>query len=110
MGLGKLVDLNRPIEFIGRPALERIQRDGPRRRRCGVFLEGPKITPNQHPIPIRFDGEVVGLLSEVTHSPRLRRNIGLALVSTSVPEAASGLNVYYDDAEWPVSLADLPFI
>ena len=110
MGLGKLVDLDRPIDFVGRAALERIKRDGPRRRRCGVVLEGPEIAPNQHPLPITRDGEAVGLLSEAVHSPRLRRNIGLALVSAEVPGAASGLLVHHGDAAWPVTLTGLPFI
>lgn len=110
MGLGKLVDLDRSDDFMGRKALEQIHRDGPKRCRKGVFLGGPEIAPNQHPLPVLLEGNEVGLLSEVARSPRLQRNIGLALINNSVPEDASGLRARLHDRDWSLTLTDLPFI
>lgn len=110
MGLGKLVDLDRQDDFVGRRALERIRAEGPQRRRRGGFLDGPEIAPNQHPVAIQFDGENVGVLSEVARSPRLGRNIGLALISNRVPDETPGLSVHLHGAEWPLALTQLPFI
>lgn len=110
MGLGKLVDLDRPISFVGREALARIAREGPARRRTGVFLDGPPIVPNREPLPIRRGAATVGILSEAAHSPRLGRNIGLALVESGLPGDATGLSIHHDGADWPLTLTDLPFL
>lgn len=84
-GLGWMVDLDQPDDFVGKDALRRIHDAGPHRRLVGVEIEGPDLgtfTDGQMPrvLPVAVDGAEVGTLTSACRSPRLDRNIGYAMV------------------------------
>lgn len=88
--LGKFVNLDRADDFIGKAALTRIRDEGPRRRLIGLFLDGPPVTPSRHPWPVSYKGSFVGTASVAVYSPRLARNIALALLTVASLESAAG--------------------
>ena len=49
-GLGRVVKLGKPGDFVGRTALERIARDGPSRRLVGLVIEGRGIARHGYPV------------------------------------------------------------
>ncbi len=109
--LERFVDLDRGVEFIGRDALVDKRAGGLRRRLAGVWIEGdPLPCAAEHPWPAMAGGRVVGAVRAAVHSPRLRRNIGLAFVE--VPHNAAGTRLEVDAPGGRVSaeVADLPFI
>lgn len=110
MGLGKMIDLDRADEFVGKDALRRIRETGPRRRRTGFHIDGPPLPGNAHPIPVLRGGETVGLLSEFAHSKRLARTIGTGLIAAALPDCTDGLTAEIDGALRALTLAPLPFI
>jgi glycine cleavage system aminomethyltransferase T len=87
LGLDRLVDLDMQADFIGKQALRRIRDDGARQRQVGVEVAGLPLTePNEIPWPILADGRQVGRITSAIYSPRLQRNIALALLDVEFAE------------------------
>jgi aminomethyltransferase len=109
MGFGPMIDLSAGHDFIGRAALERIAADGPTRRRVGLVLDGPPVAGNRQPLALLRDGAPIGQVSEITHSRRLGKNIGLGLAPADLPEGADGLSVALPGGARGARLAPIPF-
>ena len=97
MRLERFVDLDRPDDFIGKAALREIARSGPRRRQVGLFLDGDRMGSTEHALPVMSGGRCVGWATATAHSPRLERNIAVALIEVGALEAGGGLTVETDD-------------
>lgn len=110
IGLGHLIDLNRDDDFIGKKALAALSAERPRRHRVGLFIDGPHVTGNEHPLPVLRNGIAVGTLSEMAHSPRLGRNIGHAIVSTEIALGTSDLDIVFEGSVRGAAATALPFI
>lgn len=108
--LDRWLDIDRDTDFIGKAALQRKRAAGPRRRLTGLFVEGEPLAPNSHPWPIVIDGDQVGRVRAVAHSPRLRRNIALAMLRTGITtDTALEVETEFGDLRRAV-VTDLPFI
>jgi aminomethyltransferase len=108
MGMAALVDLGREDEFIGRAALLAIAARGPARRRTGFWVDGTPVAPG-HPVPVMRDGAAVGVLTELVHSPRLGRSIGVGLIGADLDDATPGLCAALPDGMVPLTPTPLPF-
>jgi aminomethyltransferase len=113
IGLGRLVNLDKDGDFVGRLALEREARaGGPARRLVGLQLdwydiEGlydaqglpPAISPSvdREPVPVFAGGRQVGRATSHGWSPVLKQAIALASVAPQYEELGTGLSV-----EWTV--------
>ena len=94
LGLGRLVDLGMAADFIGKHALQRIQDEGISRRQVGLVIDGdPLGGPNTSFWPVRDDGSVVGKVTSAVYSPRLEKNIALAMVSIGSTELGTTVAV-----------------
>ena len=87
LGLGQYMDLYMEADFIGKDALQKIAANGPDRRLTGLLLEGNEpIATIEHQCPVTCDGSSVGFISVTAYSPRLGRNIGIALLRRDIVE------------------------
>ena len=94
LGLDRLVDLEMEAEFIGKAALRRIRERGVRRRQVGLWIDGPPLAgPNTRFWPVTREGDAVGKVTSAVHSPRLDRNIALAMVAAEWAEPGTRLEV-----------------
>lgn len=109
VGLGKYVDLEKTDEFVGQAALQEIVRAGIKRRQVGLFLSGGNMVPNAHPYPVLLDNEVVGTMSATVYSPRLGKNIALALINAEIRNSTPGIQVDCGDDIRNATITDLPF-
>lgn len=80
LGLERLVDLDKAADFIGREALERISKDGVKRKLVGVEISGTRMDLNFTRYPVRVEGKAAGCITSCVHSPRLKKNIGYAML------------------------------
>ncbi len=81
LGMDRLVQLDKPGDFIGRQALERIKAEGAKRLLVGVEIDAsPLEEANEEFWPVFEDGSTIGHITRCAHSPRLDRNIGFANV------------------------------
>jgi len=80
--LGQYVDLDVSEEVVGIKALREIAEAGPKRHQLGVILEGDTPEPMKFSWESIWVGEErVGDMTNCVWSPRLRSNIGYALIS-----------------------------
>ncbi len=81
MGWDRLVDLEMEADYIGKQALRKIKEDGVKQLFVGVELDGdPLPNPNGKHWPIVMDGDQVGKITSAVYSPRLKKNIALAMM------------------------------
>jgi aminomethyltransferase len=90
-GLGWLVHLDRPGDFIGRSVLESQKLLGLPRRLVGIEMEGRNIA--RHGYPIVQDGETIGEITSGTWSPTLERAIALAYVPPELGKIGQSITV-----------------
>ncbi|MGH8726488.1 MAG: glycine cleavage T C-terminal barrel domain-containing protein [Burkholderiales bacterium] len=90
LGLERLVNLDKAADFIGRDALRRIAREGVRKKLVGVEIAGGKMDLNMTRYAVRSGGFVTSCV----YSPRLKKNIGYAMVP--VEYAAPGMRLQVD--------------
>ena len=98
MGYDWMVDLDQEADFIGKQALTRIKAEGPRRKLVGLEIDGPDLgTYNDGSmidvLPVLADGTRIGEVTSACRSPRLEKNIGLAMVSVEHSEVGTTLQV-----------------
>jgi aminomethyltransferase len=84
-GLGWTVKLDKP-GFAGKAALEKVKRDGTRRRLVGFEMTGRGIARHGYPL-LDPAGKPIGVCTSGAPSPTLGKNIGLGYV----PEALSAI-------------------
>jgi aminomethyltransferase len=110
IGLGRFVDLDHDADFIGKTALREIKASGVTRRMVGVEIDGDPLPANERHWPV-VDGEGlrIGRVTSYVYSPRLERNIGLALIQVDRGRIGARLRL---DAPWgtrSATVVETPF-
>lgn len=109
-GLERLVE-EQEAGYIGKGALERIRREGVRRKLVGVEIEGERLSGwLQEFWPVRQEGRPVGRVTAATWSPRLDRNIGYAWVPIELAKSGTSLQVDSPDGARAARVAPMPFL
>lgn len=94
LGLDRLVACDAPHDFIGKAALRDIRDKGVTRKQIGIVIDGDPLTgPNTTFWPIHHDGAAVGKVTSAVYSPRLEKNISLAMVDISATETGNHVTV-----------------
>ena len=106
-GLGRVVKLDKPGDFVGRAALERIAAAGPTKRLVGLVVEGRGIA--RHGYPVMADDRRTGIVTSGTQSPTLGVPIAMAYVAPADAEPGTILAVEIRDAPVSTKVVDLPF-
>lgn len=110
LGLDRLVDLNMEAEFIGKSALRRIRDRGVSRKQVGLRIDGaPLKGPNTTFWTVSRGGTSVGKVTSAVHSPRLDRNIALAIVSVDCAEPGTTLEVVMPAGATGAAVVERPF-
>jgi len=108
-GLGAFVDLDRADDFVGKSALQRIAKEGVRRRRVGFVIGGDRISGITEWSNVYLGQDVVGSITEAVYSPRLEKNIAIGMVVTDIADDLQGLEATIGKERRPVMLSGLPF-
>jgi aminomethyltransferase len=106
-GLGRVVKLDKPGDFVGRAALEKVAQNGPARRLVGLSVTGRGIA--RHGYPVWSGDRRSGTVTSGTQSPTLGRAIAMAHVSPADAEPGTSLEVEIRDGRVPVEVVKLPF-
>tara|TARA_Y100000996_G_scaffold189169_1_gene147847 strand:+ start:455 stop:1606 length:1152 start_codon:yes stop_codon:yes gene_type:complete len=110
IGLGRLVDLDQEIDFIGKDALRKIKEQGITEKLVGVELEGdPIIKAPENFWQVNSIDKKVGRLSRAFFSPRLKKNIGLAIVDIDFAEEGTAISVATPNGDLPGTIVSLPW-
>jgi aminomethyltransferase len=106
-GLGRVVKLDKPDDFVGRAALERVARDGVARKLVGLVLRGRGIA--RHGYPIHADDRTTGVVTSGTQSPTLGEAIAMGYVATADAEPGTMIDVEIRGQRVPAEVVALPF-
>ena len=109
-GLDRLIELDKQFDFVGKEALQRIKKEGLSRLQVGLILEGaPLPQPNTRFWELSHDGVNVGKVTSAVYSPRLKKNIALAMVSQSFTKIGTELTVDTNKGIRKCSVVKKPF-
>ena len=93
VGLDTLVDEGKSADYIGSAALKRIKSEGVRRKLVGIEIDGPRIEMNAVAWRVEAGGETVGRVTSAVYSPRLKKNIGYAMLPAAQAVLGTALQV-----------------
>ncbi len=111
VSLGWLVDGGKEADYIGKEALKRIKREGVKRKLVGLEVEGElgHVWLPEH-WPVHVDGRSVGKLTALAYSPRLKKNIGYAMVPIELSKLGTRLTVKAPSGDLKATVVPKPFI
>jgi len=108
--LGRLVDLDKSGDFIGRAALQRIKDEGPKRKLAGIEISGKPVGFNMTKWPVEKRGRPIGRVTSAIYSPRLEKNIGYAMVPSEHADLGTELVVQHPAGPRTAVVVKKPFI
>lgn len=110
LGLDRLVNLDTDNEFIGKFALQRIRDNGVTRKQVGLVIDGaPLSAPNTAFWTVNSNGACVGKVTSAVYSPRLDKNIALAMVSVDCADIGTPLEVVSHSGGTTATVVERPF-
>jgi glycine cleavage system aminomethyltransferase T len=110
LGMDRLVDLDSDVPFIGKEALKRIKREGVTRKQVGLELDiQPLAGPNTSFWPVSRDGVVIGKVTSAVYSPRLEKNIALAMVGVEHTEIGTKVEAETELRTVEATVVEVPF-
>lgn len=111
IGLGRLVDLDQEIDFIGKDALKVIKETGVTEKLVGIELDGEPIikAPENFWSVNNVDNEKIGRVSRAFFSPRLKKNIGLAIVDIDYADKETKFSVATPNGDLPSVVVSMPW-
>ena len=110
LGLDRLVNLQGDIDFIGKEALKKIKTKGVKRLQVGLEIKCEKLSgPNTSFWPLKFDDKFIGKVTSAVYSPRLKKNIALAMVDIHYSKIGTNLDVLIEDLNYQCEVIEKPF-
>ena len=110
LGLDRLVNLDSKVSFIGKEALKKIQQEGIKRIQVGLELEGePLKGPNTTFWSIQKEDEVIGKVTSAIYSPRLKKNIALAMIKINQSKIGNKLKIKTNENDINCTVVEKPF-
>ncbi len=106
-GLGRVVKLTKPNDFVGRAAFERAAAAAPTRTLVGLVVEGRGIA--RHGYPVHVGERRTGVVTSGTHSPTIGSPIAMAYVAPGDAEPGTIVEVEIRDQRVPARVVPLPF-
>tara|TARA_B100000609_G_scaffold184194_1_gene167061 strand:+ start:2453 stop:3595 length:1143 start_codon:yes stop_codon:yes gene_type:complete len=111
LGLDRLVNLDSKINFIGKKALKNIKEVGVARKQVGLVLEcEPLLGPNTKFWPVLNEENIkIGKITSAIYSPRLKKNIALAMIDIHYTTIGHKLKVKIENETINSTIVDKPF-
>jgi len=110
LGLDRLVNLDSDFNFIGKEALKKIKKKGIKRKQVGLELDcTPLKGPNTTFWSVLCDGKKIGKVTSAVYSPRLKKNIALAMIEINQSKVGNNFKVMTDGGEISCTIVEKPF-
>ena len=110
LGFDRLVSLDNDIEFIGKAALKKIKAEGIKRKQVGLEINcEPLSGPNTTFWSIKKDNKEIGKVTSAVYSPRLKKNIALAMADIENSEIGTDLEVETNKGKFSAKIVEKPF-
>ena len=110
LGLEKFIDIDKDFDFIGKEALLEIKKEGIKRKLVGVEIGGePMSGPNTTFWKIEINNITVGKVTSAVYSPRLEKNIALAMIEKTHTVIGTELKIMSENNILNARVAEKPF-
>ena len=111
INMGKFVDLDKKANFLSKEALSEIYKQGAKKELVGIEITSDpfKDFVADH-LMLQFNEKNVGKITSSVYSPRLKKNIGLALIDKRNEEIKEGYTVNINGIVAKVKICNLPFL
>ena len=110
LGFDRFVSLENDIEFIGKAALKKIKAEGINRKQVGLEINcEPLSGPNTTFWSIKKDNNKIGKVTSAVYSPRLKKNIALAMVNIKYSAVGTKLIVETNENKFEAIVVEKPF-
>ena len=110
LGLDKFIDLDGAFDFVGKDALIEIKKSGIQRKQVGLIIECERLKgPNTKKWDIYKNQQYVGQVTSAVYSPRLEKNIALAIVDIEYSDIDTSLKIKIDDEMVDAIITKKPF-
>ena len=93
LGLGRLVDVEQEADFVGKTALHEAKIEGVSRQLSGLEINGEPMDANEDWWAVSGNDEPIGTVRSAVHSPRLKKNIALAMLDIGHTEIGTVVEV-----------------
>ena len=110
LGFDRLVNLDNDNNFIGKEALKKIKDNGITRKQVGIEIDcKPLSGPNTTFWELKKDNMNIGKVTSAVYSPRLKKNIALAMVSIEQSEIGNEFQVTTNEGTFNCIVVEKPF-
>jgi aminomethyltransferase len=110
LGLDRLINLDEDINFIGKEALKKIKQEGIKRKQVGIEINcDPLKSPNTTFWKITKDNVDIGKVTSAVYSPRLKKNIALAMISVEQSEIGNEFKITTNEGVFDCIVVEKPF-
>ena len=110
LGLEKFIDIDKDFDFIGKEALLEIKKEGIKRKLVGVEIDGePMSGPNKRFWKIENNNIAVGKVTSAVYSPRLEKNIALAMIEKKHTVIGTELKIMSENNILNARVVEKPF-
>ena len=110
LGLDRLVNTEMEANFVGKAALKNIKIKGIKRKQVGVIIDcEPLNGPNTTFWELIKNGKVIGKITSAIYSPRLKQNIGLAMVAIGESKLGTIFDLQVSSKKIKATIVEKPF-
>jgi aminomethyltransferase len=110
LGLDRLVSLDSDINFIGKDALKKIKEEGIKRKQVGLEIDCSALKgPNTTFWTLFSATKKIGKVTSAVYSPRIKKNIALAIVDIEFSKINTELNVEINEEKFKCVVVEKPF-
>ena len=110
VGLDRLVSFDTDIDYVGKEALKKIKTEGIKRKQIGLILDcDPLKGPNTTFWKIIKDNKIIGKVTSAVYSPRLKKNIALAIISIGESKIGNIIDVKTSSSVIKGTIVEKPF-
>ncbi len=93
VGLDWLVDANKSAAYIGKEALDAVRARGVSRKLVGIEIAGDPLGFNDSKWAVVAGGVPIGRVTSAIWSPRLKKNLGYAMIPAAYATMGTGLTI-----------------
>jgi aminomethyltransferase len=108
--LDRLVNLDNDINFIGKEALKKIRQEGITRKQVGIEIDCEALKgPNTTFWELKKNEVNIGKITSAVYSPRLKKNIALAMIAIDQSEIGNQFQVTTNQGTFNCVVVEKPF-
>jgi aminomethyltransferase len=108
-GLGRVVKLDKPIDFVGRAALEKVAANGPAKQLVGLQMRGRNIARHGYPVAMPGLAAQAGIVTSGAPSPTLGVSIAMAYVPPANSAVGTMVEVTVRSTQAEADIVPMPF-